>query len=119
MGASDLYRLPRAAGGPAAGLSLGAVGAVAGVIGLAIWAATQYAAYRLRFHPALGVPLLVVPMPYRGLLGPGAVLAGALGAGCAVAGWGRAEVARFGALGFLLVLRGGPPSSPHTCFVVL
>ena len=117
MGASDLYRLPRAAGGPAAGLSLGAVGAVAGVIGLAIWAATQYAAYRLRFHPALGVPLLVVPMPYRGLLGPGAVLAGALGAGCAVAGWRRAAVALFGALAFLLALRVGPLYAPLNFFV--
>ena len=117
MGASDLYRLPRAAGGPAAGLSLGAVGAVAGVIGLAIWAATQYAAYRLRFHPALGVPLLVVSMPYRGLLGPGAVLAGALGAGCAVAGWRRAAVALFGALAFLLALRVGPLYAPLNFFV--
>ena len=117
MGAPDLYRLPRAAGGPAAGLSLGAVGAVAGVIGLAIWAATQYAAYRLRFHPALGVPLLVVPMPYRGLLGPGAVLAGALGAGCAVAGWRRAAVALFGALAFLLALRVGPLYAPLNFFV--
>src|SRR5438552_6300807 len=117
MGAPDLYRLPRAAGGPAAGLSLGAVGAVAGVIGLAIWAATQYAAYRLRFHPALGVPLLVVSMPYRGLLGPGAVLAGALGAGCAVAGWRRAAVALFGALAFLLALRVGPLYAPLNFFV--
>ena len=75
MGAPDLYRLPRAAGGPAAGLSLGAVGAVVGVIGLAIWTATQHAAYRLGFHPALGTPLFDVPVPYRELLGPSAVLA--------------------------------------------
>src|SRR2546426_261421 len=93
MAAPDLYRLPRAKGEPAAALSLGAVGAVVGVIGLAIWAATQYAAYRLGFHPALGVPLLVVPLPYRGLLASGAVLGGGLGAGCAAARWWRAEAA--------------------------
>src|SRR5207302_6527711 len=121
MGAPDLYRLPyrlpRAAGGPAAGLSLGAVGAVVGVIGLATWAATQYAAYRLRFHPALGVPLLVVPLPYRGPLGSGAVLAGGLGAGCAAAGWWRAAVALFGAVAFLLALGVGPLYAPLNFFV--
>src|SRR5438445_6185343 len=117
MGAPDLYRLPRPAGGPAAGLSLGAVGAVVGVIGLATWAATQYAAYRFRFHPALGVPLLVVPVPYRGLLGSAAVLAGGLGAGCAAARWWRAAAAFFGAVAFLLALQVGPLYAPLNFFV--
>src|SRR5438105_3602480 len=116
MAAPYLYRLPRAAGGPAAGIFLGAFGGVVGVIGLAMWAATQYAAYRLRFHPALGVPLLVVPSPYRGLLGPGAVLAGGLGAGCAAARWWRAAVAVFGAVAFLLALRVGPLYAPLNFF---
>src|SRR5438132_13837224 len=109
MAAPDLYRLPRAKGEPAAALSLGAVGAVVGVIGLAIWAATQYAAYRLQFHPALGAPLLVVPLPYRGLLGPAAVLAGTLGAGCAADGRRRgATLVLFAAAAVLLALEPGP-----------
>src|SRR5438445_7831451 len=117
MGAPDLYRLPRPAGGPAAGLSLGAVGAVVGVIGLAIWAATQYAAYRLRFHPALGAPLLVVPLPYRGLLGPAAILAGALGAGCAAdARWRRAALVLFAAAAVPLALDVGPLYAPLNFF---
>jgi type IV secretion system protein VirD4 len=117
MGAPDLYRLPRAKGGSAAELSLGAVGAVVGVIGLAIWAATQYAAYRLRFHPALGIPLLVVPVPYQRLLALSAVLAGGLGAGCAAARWWRAAVALFGVVAFLLALCVGPLYAPLNFFV--
>src|SRR5439155_17177975 len=105
MGASDLYRLPRAAGGPAAGLSLGAVGAVAGVIGLAVWAATQYAAYRLRFHPALGVPLFWVSRRHREFLSPAAVVMGVLGAACVRApGWRRVAIVPFGAAALLIVL---------------
>src|SRR5256886_7726100 len=117
MAAPALYRLPRAKGEPAAALSLGAVGAVVGVIGLAIWAATQYAAYRLGFHPALGVPLLVVPLPYRGLLASGAVLGGGLGAGCAASRWWRAAAALFGAVAFLLALQVGPLYAPLNFFV--
>src|SRR5438309_4185931 len=118
MSAPDLYRLPPADRQTAAGIYLGAVATVVGVIGLAIWAATQYAAYRLQFHPALGAPLVVVPLPYRGLLGPAAVLAGTLGAGCAAdARWRRATLVLFAASAVLLALELGPLYAPFAFFV--
>src|SRR5438445_11158137 len=118
MSAPDLYRLPQADRQTAAGIYLGAVMTVVGVIGLAIWAATQYAAYRLQFHPALGAPLLVVPPPYRGLLGPAAILAGTLGAGCAAdARWRRAALVLFATSAVLLALELGPLSAPFDFFV--
>ena len=70
MSRPTLYRLPVARGDTAAGIYLGAVGAVAGIVFASIWATTQLTAYRLRFHPALGAPLLAVASPYRELLPP-------------------------------------------------
>src|SRR5207245_5430561 len=117
MSAPDLYRLPQADRPTAAGIYLGAVATVVRVVGLAIWAATQYAAFRLRFHPALGAPLLVVPLSYRGLLGPAAILAGALGAGCAAdARWRRAALVLFAAAAVLLALDVGPLYAPLDFF---
>ena len=85
MSQPTFYRLPSSGpGATRAGIYGGAVAAVGGVLLLASWAATQYAAYRLHFHPALGIPLLTVPAPYRAFLGPSAVTAGALGAVCLV-----------------------------------
>ena len=78
-----LYRLPRTDGDTAAGIYVGAVVTVVTVIGLAIWTATQYAAYRLAFHSALGRPLFWVSSPYRGGLAAVAVVAEAVGGRCA------------------------------------
>ena len=50
------YRLPRGGRNEAAGIVLGAAGAVVGTIGLAMWGATQYVALRLHFDPRLGAP---------------------------------------------------------------
>src|SRR5438132_11829821 len=109
MSAPDLYRLPPAARQTAAGIYLGAVATVVSVIGLAVWAATQYAAYRLRFHPALGVPLFWVSWRYREFLSPAAVVMGVLGAACVRApGWRRVAVVPFGAAALLIVLYVGP-----------
>jgi len=58
---------------------LGAVGAVAGIVLLSIWATTQLTAYRLHFHPMLGAPLVTVGSPYRELLSPAAILVATLG----------------------------------------
>lgn len=61
MSTPSLYRLPSANGDTVAGIYSSAAVVVGGVIGFAIWMATQYAAYRLEFHPALGAPLLHIP----------------------------------------------------------
>ena len=81
MSGPTLYRLPVAGGNTAAGIYLGAVGAVAGIVLLSIWATTQLTAYRLHFHPMLGAPLVTAGSPYRELLGPAAILIATLGVG--------------------------------------
>jgi hypothetical protein len=65
MSGPNLYRLPAARGNTAAGIYLGAVGCVFGVVVLSIWATTQLVAYRLSFHPALGTPLVTIASPSR------------------------------------------------------
>ena len=76
------YRLPRGGRNEAAGIVLGAAGAVVGTIGLAVWAATQYVALRLHFDPRLGTPLLAVApvetfaTPVVHVLTPGTMLSG-------------------------------------------
>jgi type IV secretory pathway TraG/TraD family ATPase VirD4 len=112
-----LYRLPRTDGGTAAGTYLGAVVTVVTVIGLAIWTATQYAAYRLGFHPALGTPLFWVSSPYRELLAAVAVVAGAVGGRWTAAPrWRHASIVLFIASVFLLVLNLGPLYAPLDFF---
>ncbi len=118
MSTPALYRLPSSTGGTAAGISPGAVVTIVTVIGLAMWAATQYVAYRFRFHPALGVPWLWVASPYREVVGIGAIAAGALGALCAATpGWRPAAVVLFAAAALLLTLRVGPLYAPVDVFV--
>jgi type IV secretion system protein VirD4 len=92
--------------------------AIGGVFLLASWAATQYAAYRLGFQAALGVPLLVVPASYRALLWPAAILVGGLGAACLALPRGRTLGAICLALTVgLLALRVGPLYAPFNFFV--
>lgn len=112
-----LYRLPESDGDTAAGIYLGAVVTVVTVIGLAIWGATQYAAYRLDFHPALGAPLLRVSAPYREVLGAAAIVAGGLGAvGMAVNRWRHAALVLLVVTALLVSLRLGPLYAPLNFF---
>jgi hypothetical protein len=62
-----LYRFPVPRGNTAAGIYFGAVGAVAGIVLVSIWATTQLTAYRLHFQQALGAPLLAIGLPYHEL----------------------------------------------------
>lgn len=119
MSQPTLYRLPPSGPGPTlAGIYGGAAGAVGGVLLLASWAATQYAAYRLGFQAALGVPLLAVPAPYRELLGPAAIAVAGLGAACLALPRGRTAGAILLALtAGLLALRVGPLYAPLNFFV--
>ncbi len=78
MSEPTLYRLPVARGNAPAGIYLGAIGAVIGIVLVSIWVATQLTAYRLHFHPALGAPLITLGSPYRELVGPAAVLTATL-----------------------------------------
>src|SRR6266542_5831816 len=118
MSGPTLYRLPVARGNTAAGIYLGAVGAVAGIVLVAIWATTQLTAYRLHFHPALGSPLLTVRSPYRELLGPAAVLVATLGVGGLVMPTWRSPAVMFFVLaGALLALRVGPLYAPLNFFI--
>src|SRR5919204_1360004 len=59
--ANELYRLPPGGRNTATGVWFGALGAVATAIFLSLWAATQYTAWRFRFPPAFGRPLLLLP----------------------------------------------------------
>ena len=81
MSRPTLYRLPVARGNTAAGIYLGAIGAVAGIVFASIWMTTQVTAYRLHFHPALGASSITIGSPYRELLGPAAILVAMLGVG--------------------------------------
>ena len=118
MSAPTLYRLPRSNGNTAAGIYAGAVLTVVSVIGVAMWAATQYAAYRLRFHPALGAPLVAVPPEYRAMLGASAVIVGVLAAGClASRPWRHAGAPLLGAAALVLALSTGPLYAPVKFFV--
>ena len=117
MSRPTLYRLPVARGDTAAGIYLGAVGAVGGIVVMSIWATTQLTAYRLRFHPALGAPLLAVASPYRELLGPAAVLAAMLAvAALVIPGWRTTALLLFLLTGGLLALRVGPLYAPLNFF---
>ena len=117
MSTPALYRLPQADADTAAGIYLGAVVTVVSVIGLAIWAATQYTAYELAYHRALGPPLFWVSSPYREFLGPAAIIVGALGAVCfASSRWRYAAVMLFVGLALLLALRVGPLYAPLNFF---
>ncbi len=117
MSTPALYRLPQSNGDSAAGIYLGAIVTVITVIGFAIWAATQYTAYRLGYHPALGAPLLWLSSSYRPLLGPAAVAAGALGAVCAASPrWRHAAVVLLVGAALLLALRVGPLYAPLNFF---
>jgi hypothetical protein len=113
-----LYRLPVARGNTAAGIYFGAVGAVAGIVIVSIWATTQFTAYRLHFHPALGAPLVTVGSPYREFLGPAAVLVATLGVGgLVVPSWRSAAALLFVLAAVLLALRVGPPYAPFNFFI--
>ena len=112
------YRLPRGGRNEAAGIVMGAAGAVVGTIGLAVWAATQYVAFRLHFDPRLGAPLLALAPVHQVWLGPPAVVVAALGVASLTntrtrgwAGW------LFLATGLLLALRIGPLYPPFQFFL--
>jgi len=113
-----LYRLPVARGNTAAGIYLGAIGAVAGFVIASIWMTTQITAYRLHFHPALGVPLLTVGSPYRELLSPAAIVAATLGAGgLMMPAWRSTATMPVMLAAGLLALRVGPLYAPFNFFI--
>src|SRR5262249_31952345 len=112
------YRLPRGGRNEAAGIVMGAAGAVVGTIGLAVWTATQYVALRLHFDPRLGAPLLAVTLVDQVWLGPPPVVGAAPGVASLTstrtrgwAGW------LFLATGLLLTLRIGPLYPPFQFFL--
>jgi type IV secretion system protein VirD4 len=118
MSGPKLYRLPAARGNSAAGIYLGAVGCVFGVVILSIWATTQLTAYRLSFHPGLGSPLISVTSPYRELLGPAAIMLATLGvAGLVMPAWRASAAMLFACAAALLSLRVGPLYAPLNFFV--
>src|SRR5437867_5052925 len=118
MSGPTLYRLPVAGGNTAAGIYLGAVGAVAGIVLLSIWTTTQLTAYRLHFHPMLGAPLVTAGSPYRELLGPAAILVATLGVGgLMMPPWRSTAAMLFVLAGALLALRIGPLYAPFNFFV--
>ena len=118
MSKPTLYRLPVAGGNTAAGIYLGAIGAVAGIVFASIWMTTQITAYRLHFHPALGAPLLTIGSPYRELLGPAAILVATLGAaGLMIPAWRSAALMLFMLAAGLLALRVGPLYAPLNFFI--
>jgi hypothetical protein len=118
MSGPNLYRLPAARGNTAAGIYLGAVGCVFGVVIVSIWATTQLVAYRLSFHPALGTPLLTIASPYRELLGPAAIMVATLGVGgLMMPSWRASAVMLFIVAAALLALRVGPLYAPLNFFI--
>ena len=118
MSKPTLYRLPVAQGDTAAGIYLGAVGAVAIIVFGSIWMTTQITAYRLHFHPALGTSLLTIDAAYRELLGPAAIMAAALGAGgLLMPAWRSAGAILLIVAGALLALRVGPLYAPLNFFI--
>jgi type IV secretion system protein VirD4 len=118
MSGPTLYRLPVARRPTAAGINLGAVGAVAGMVLVSVWVTTQITAYRLHFHQALGAPLLAIGSPYRGLLSTAAVLAATLGiCGLTRSTWRRTAVMLFALAAVLLALRIGPLYAPFNFFI--
>jgi type IV secretion system protein VirD4 len=113
-----LYRLPAARGNTAAGIYLGAIGAVAGIVLASIWMTTQVTAYRLHFHPLLGASLITIGSPYRELLGPVAILVATLGVGgLMLPAWRSAASMLFMLAAGLLALRVGPLYAPLNFFI--
>src|SRR5262245_54861212 len=118
MSRPTLYRLPVAGGNTAAGIYLGAIGAVGGIIFASIWMTTQVTAYRLHFHPALGASLITIGSPYRELLGPAAILVATLGVGgLMMPAWRSAAAMLFMVAAGLLALRVGPLYAPLNFFI--
>ncbi|HME69193.1 MAG TPA: IncP-type conjugal transfer protein TraG [Myxococcota bacterium] len=68
-----LDRLPSSTPGSSAGFFLRSALVVMGLLLGALWATTQWAAWRFGFHPALGIPLFSPSPPLRFLLGLAAV----------------------------------------------
>jgi len=113
-----LYRLPVARGNTAAGIYLGAIGTVAGIVFASIWMTTQVTAYRLNFHPALGASLITIGSPYSELLGPAAILVATLGVGgLMMPAWRSAAAMLFVLAAGLLSLRLGPLYAPFNFFI--
>ena len=118
MSKPTLYRLPVARGNTAAGIYLGAIGAVVGIVFASIWMTTQFTAYRLHFHSALGAPLLTLGPPYRELLSPAAIVASTLAAGGLLIPAWRSTAGMFLMLtAGLLALRVGPLYAPFNFFI--
>lgn len=112
-----LYRLPQTDRATAAGVYLGAVATTVMVMLLAIWAATQYTAYALGFHRALGTPLLRVPPAYADVVVLAAAVAAVLGAVCVVLpSWRRAAAPLCVTAALLVALRVGPVYAPLNFF---
>ena len=64
-----LYRLPQTTPGSASGIYTRSIGAALLLIFVALWATTQWAAWRLHFLPALGTPWLALsPSPASSLM---------------------------------------------------
>jgi type IV secretion system protein VirD4 len=115
---TPIYRLPRGGRNEAAGVVAGAAGAIVGTVGVALWTATQYTAFRLGFHPGLGPALVEVPAPHQVWLGPLAIVVAALGAASATRGRSRRWAAwLLVAAVFLVMLRLGPVYPPLHFFV--
>ena len=58
-----LYRLPQTARESAAGIYARSIGAAILLVLVALWATTEWAAWRLDFAPALGTPWLSLSPP--------------------------------------------------------
>ncbi len=115
---SALYRLPSSRPGSSAGFFLRSALVVMGLLLGALWATTQWAAWRFGFQPALGSPLFSPSPALRFLLGLAAVALLAL----AIAGAFTPPLRRL-ALGLLLgamvagILSVGPLYSPWSFLV--
>jgi hypothetical protein len=62
-----LYRPPQTTPGSASGIYTRSIGAAFLLILVALWATTQWTAWRLHFLPALGIPWLALSPPLRAL----------------------------------------------------
>ena len=83
VASTRLYDLPDARTGTASGIYYGSIAAVLGCTLLVVWGTTQWAAWRLGFHPDLGQPVFAIEpglLPWAYLIAFLAALAGALAA---------------------------------------
>src|SRR5262245_32941561 len=75
MASQRLYDLPDARTASASGISYGAIGSVLGCTLLVVWGTTQWAAWRMWFHPNLGPPVFAIDHGLRPWMYVAALLA--------------------------------------------